>query len=319
MAAKTSDGPGNGKNGGSVGHAQMLSTSEACERLRIDLRYFRKLRKRLGAIDGQVLIDGGWAFPRESLDLWFRRYEGTDPDEDEDAEEEIKDHLAELTAAVSKAGKQVFATGNESLAAVGKLMQGLMEQMLAHDKQRAEENRQMAKNQQDGFALQLQLFAFMKDLMISTGEVEAQKIKSDADQTVRIERTKLAAHGLRMFAPIAKAGFARALGRPELARDAQGETVGEVIASLTKAPERFAKVTGLLDEKQREAVGTILDFATGKEKLTAAIKALKSGMTQEKMSELQKHMTDKELTGIMSLFDEVEDDDEQKEPEKKAS
>jgi len=250
-----------------------------------------------GPVPGAVMVDGAWAFPVASVDAMADR--AGDRGEEDGTHEEA---LAQLTREVSKAGAAVFATCQTVLAASAEILKTAGGQMSA-------ENKRMGEAMNDTFKLQLELFGLLKDLVVGQGQMEAEALKSAADQTIRVKRTEVAAGGLRMFAPIVKAGIARALGRPELARDAQGETIAELVSSLQKDPERMMRMQSALDDEQRDAVGGILGWSAAQEQLEANLRKLRATMTPEKMAELSKHLKDRELTALASIFDELAADE----------
>lgn len=278
----------------------MLTTIEAATRLGITPRHFGRLRAKT-PIPGAVLLNGAWAFPVLSIDALADR---AGDHENEDAiafGTSHEDALAQLTREVAKAGQSVFATCQTVLAASAELLKTAGGQMTT-------ENKRMGDTIHDTFKLQLELFGLLKDLVVGQGQMEADAIKTQADQSVRLERTKVAAGGLRMFAPIVKAGIARALGRPELARDAQAETLAELASSLGKDPERMMRMQAGLDEGQREAIGEILGFVAGQESLEKNLRKLRATMTPEKMGELSKHLKEREMTALASIFDDLDED-----------
>lgn len=283
-----------GSNG--AGSVPMMTTLEAAKRLGITPRHFGRLRAAT-PVPGAVMVDGAWAFPVASIDAMADR--AGDRGEEDGTHEEA---LAQLTREVSKAGAAVFATCQTVLAASAEILKTAGGQMSA-------ENKRMGEAMNDTFKLQLELFGLLKDLVVGQGQMEAEALKSAADQTIRVKRTEVAAGGLRMFAPIVKAGIARALGRPELARDAQGETIAELVSSLQKDPERMMRMQSALDDEQRDAVGGILGWSAAQEQLEANLRKLRATMTPEKMAELSKHLKDRELTALASIFDELAADE----------
>ena len=171
----------------------------------------------------------------------------------------------------------------------------------------------------DAHRLALEAVQMVKDLMLEGGKMEAENIVKEADQHVRLERTKVAGKGLRLFMPIVKTGLARFMGNPMIAKDGQAETVLEVIRSLKDDKSgRLEKLMRILGKEQLEAVGDLIGYAEGHEKLAESLKKLRGGMDEAKMEKLGQVLTSREFSAIASLFEDDEED-EPKPEAKKAS
>ena len=306
MSAKTSPDPRK-TNGTST---TLVTTEQACKELGITTRYFRMLRKRLGTIEGQTMVDGAWVFPLEALKQWHARYDGAEEDEPETLEE----GQAALMREVVNASKQVFATAQVAITAAVDAIKGTDHRTDSLIK----ELERMSNVAKDAHTMTIETVKLVRDLIVDQAKMEGESLVKAADQTVRVERTKVAAQGIRMFAPIVKTGLARVLGNASLAREAQSETVLEVIKSLKDDPKKLTELQQVLSEKQLEAVSSLLSFAEGHSNLGEALKVLKSEMTGERMTALSRILTDRQLTAIGSLFDEEDDEKSEPEPEKKS-
>jgi hypothetical protein len=288
----------------------MLTSTEAAKRLGISPRHFARLRAKLGRIDGATLVDGAWAFPEESIEKLADR--GTELEEDDTLEESEATLLREVVRAskdVHASGKQAIETAVDAL----KLVLGAYAQTLAESKSKDERLNESQKQQLESMKL-------LREFIIGTGELEAQRIKTEADQTVRIERTKVAAKGMKLFAPIVKAGLGRVLHMPMLARDAQSETLLELFRGLKDGKRE--KLLAVMNDKQREAFENLATYAAAHEGIEDSLKVLKDELLEhpEQMGELQGFLDQKEIGAILSLFEGDEEDEKKaEEPEKKSA
>jgi len=287
----------------------MLSTAEVCKHLGISTRYFRMLRALHGPIDGALLDDhGSWCFPAVSLEAWRTKL-GDEAREESEESPSIKDALAELAREVSRMASEVFKTAQQSNKASADVVEQCGKQMLS-------ENKRMGDSLDESFKLQIEVFKTLKELYIGQGQLEAEVTKAQADQTVRLERTKVAGKGMRLFAPIVKAGLAKALGAPMLAKDARAETVLELVRSLQAEPGRVGALAEILDDDQRESMLKLVEYAEGREKLEDALGKLKT-LRPEQRTKIAAMLTQRELIALASLEDDGDEDEDEDEEEKK--
>ena len=287
----------------------MLTTAEAAKRLGVTVRHFRKMRSARGTIPGAQLVNGEWAFPASAVDA-------LDDGDDDDAPLTMQDASARLLQELLKASKELHVSVanamKEGQASAGLAMTAAVKTIEGTDartKLLIEEMTRQGEASARAQAQSIETFSLMKDLILGMAEVEASKIKADADQTIRVERIKVASRGVQLFAPIVKAGLARARGAPALARDAQSETVLEVIQGLEKSPEKLARLSEILDQEQLAAVGFLIDYANGHKMLPAALKTLKSRMMPEQLAALSGVLNQEQLAAVASLFEAADDDD----------
>lgn len=279
--------------------AEMLNTGEAAKALGITARHFQRIRKKLGGVPGQSMVDGAWIFPKASIDAIRDNEEAED-----DEREGIEEGMASLVHEVAKMGKEVCTIATSALTAALDCVKGtdsrtslLMAQIV-----------QQGERLQEAQKQSLEAITLVEHLIVEGAKLEGESIKLAADQSIRVERTKVAASGIRLFAPLLKAGVARVTGFPAIARDAQSDTVFEVFESLRKEPERVGKLAQILDDKQRDAMMTIIGYSEGATKLAGALSTLKSRMTMEQTGQLSELLTQREMTAIASLFEGSEEE-----------
>lgn len=290
------------------GKRTYLTTSEACERLGMTTRNFRLLRKRLGPIEGQTIVSGSLTFPSDALDEWYRRYDGAASDDDLPT---VEDGEAALLREAVNGAKQIMSALPQMLGAAQQAIDAAVSAVKGTDPRTEiilKLNERLSQREESAQKLLLETLELVRDLIIEQGKLEAERIKSDADQTIRIEKTRLAAKGIQQFAPIAKAGMARFLGLPAVAREAQAETVLEVVRSLKEKPDKLIQLQAILSADQLGAVGSLLGFAEGHEKLAEALDIIRRDMTPERRDALMQVLDDRELTAIASLFEDAEPD-----------
>lgn len=296
-------------------HETMLTAGQAAERLGMSVRAFRKLRARRGTIDGSRIIKGEWAFPATSVEVLASEVADDGELTMEDASEvllrELLNASKELHVHVARALKEVQEANAAAMTAAVETIKGTD----ARTKLLVDEIARQGQVNADSQKQTLETFALMKELIIGMAEVEATRIKAEADQTIRVERTKVAAHGMRLLAPVVKAGMARALRAPAIERDAQSETLLQLFRSMTE--EKRAKLVGVLDEQQREAFETLTMYAVAHETIGESLKTLKDRMTPEQAAALSGVLSQNEMGAVMSLFDGEDNEatEQQKKPE----
>ena len=299
-------------NGASVGGDEMLTHGQAAMRLGITSRTFRKVRAREARIEGACLGDGGaWMFPAASIDAMRGKVTESDYDEEDEEGRTVSDAQAALMREVVKASQEVHKSAAIAMTAAVDCIKGTD----PRTKYFLDELHRMGEALGAAQKQSLDVFALIKDLIVGQGELEATRIKTEADQTVRIERTKVAASGIKTFAPIVKAGLARWLRAPAIERDAQAETVLELVKDLKG--EVREKIGEVLDDEQQEAMLTLVGYAEGAGNIKGALRTLRSRMTSEQMQKLAGLLNERQLTAIGSLFEADEDEEPKKQEDKK--
>ena len=285
----------------------MLGTAEACKHLGVSTRWFRMMRALHGPVEGQQLDTvGAWAFPLASLEAWRKKIGDDGAEDTEDLS--VKDAIAQLATSVAQMAGNVFKVSHDTNTSAAKIIETTGAQML-------KENQRMGEAIHDSFKLQLELYGLLKELIVGQGQLEADVIKSQADQTIRVERTRVAAKGLKLFAPIVKAGIGKALGAMAIAKDGRAETVLELVRSIKDKPGGLGEFAGVLDQEQLEAVQGIVNYAEGHENLGKSLATLKGRMTQEQKAKLQGMLSDRQLIALASLFEDDDDEGEEAKPE----
>lgn len=246
-----------------------------------------------------MLEKDGWRFPTRAIDALAARW---NDGEDEEVES-LSDSMAELMREVARASKSVHETASESLKAAVEAVKGTDHRTELLIK----ENVRMGELVQKSQSQLLEVLQLTREYIIGTAEIDAQRVKSEADQTVRLERTKVAAKGMKMLTPVLKRGMAWALKAPELARDAQSEGLLELFRNLSD--DKRAKLLGVMNEKQREAFENLATYAAAHESRDESLKVLKEEMTPEQGSALMEFLDQKELQLIMELFEDADEED----------
>lgn len=299
-AEKSDKGPATGPEG--TGHVaevrSWVTTQEACKMLDMQERGFRKLRVRVGGIAGGVLEAGQWRFPKEAIVALLPGADAMRADEDSTGEENV----AALMRETARGMETVVSSLRSVLGDVVGIVKPLADQIA-----------QARIQTNEAHKLALEAVTMVKDLLLEGGKMEADSLVKEADQTVRVERTKLAARGMRLFMPLVKSGAARWLGNPAIAKDGQAEGVLELVRSLKEDKPRLQKLFSILNEKQVEAITQLLGYAEGREKLTDSLRMLRGEIDEEQMKLLGELLTSRELNTVQALFEDAEDN----EPEKK--
>lgn len=287
----------------------MLNSIEAAARLGVSLRTFQRMRsKRSEGIPGQVTVAGKfgpeWAFPVDAIDAIANRGE-------EDLEppvDTVDQAQAALMREVVAASKVVHQTAADAIRAGVEAIKGTDHRtsLLLQELTRAGD---VVKDSQ---TMALEAVRLVRDLIIEGAKLEAETIKQTADQSIRIQRTRVAERGVNLFAPIIKKGLARAIGAPGLAVEAEAETLAAVVEDL----QRDGKVPALVevfDDEQRDAIDLLMAAAIGKDKIRAALKKLKDSTTPEQAIKLGSILNQRQQTAFASLFEFAEDDEPAKE------
>jgi hypothetical protein len=276
--------------------SDMVSTAEACEILGMHMRTFRKLRVKIGGIDGARMVCGQWAFPRAAIEAMKLRAEAMQEEDEASPDEGPAAIIRESVRGMEVA----IASMKTVLESCVEVVKPLAAQISAA---RTETN--------DAHKISLDAVGLVRDLLLEGGKLEADRVVREADQTVRVERTRVAARGLKLLMPLAKAGVSRWLQMPGITKDAQAEGVLELVRDLQREPAKVAELMTILDGPQVEAVQQLLGYAEGAEKLGEALRSLRSRMTGPQMEKLQGMLTSRQLAVLAALFED-EDDEETK-------
>lgn len=293
---------------------RMLSVSEASKALGMHPRTFRKLRARYGPIAGAEMVEGAWFFPEPAIEQLRELEDQEDLD--------VEDGIAQLLHEAVKASREVQESNRAAYATTAQAVAAAVEAIKGTDHRTAlmiQENKRMGDAIDGAHKTTLEAVTLVKDLIMALAELEAEAIKSKADQTVRIERTKVAAKGMNLLGPVVKKGIARFLRDPAIADEADSQGLLEIMRSLKETPEKLAELAGTLDEEQQGAMQTILGFAEGAEKLKSALTTLKHRMTPEQGEKLQGILTQRQFSALASVFEDLDEPEEKKEPEKKSA
>ena len=251
-----------------------------------------------------------WAFPVEAIEALANRADDRQLEE-EPPIDNAEQGMAALMREVVSASKMVHATAAEAIRAAVEAIKGTDHRTSLI----LQENKRLGEVAESSQRMAIDAVTLVKDLIIAGANLEAESIKSTADQTIRVERTKVAARGIPLFGPIVKKGLAHALGAKGIEVDAQGETVTAVMEDLRK-DGKLEAIGEVLDEEQRNAVELVMGATIGRDEVKRALRLLKSRMTPEQGIKLSGILSERQMTAIGSLFEFADEDEEKPEPAK---
>jgi hypothetical protein len=266
---------------------KFLTLAEAASRLGLQVRGFQKMRARLKGIPGQKMVPGphgaAWVFPEESIDALAAQGE---TEEDDDA-------TAAILREHGRAVKDILSAAVEAITGVVPLVLKHAEQM-GHRVDAAETK-------------SIEAVEALAEAMIGLAKVEAEGLRAQGDQTVRLKQVEAAHEGFRLLTPVAKVGIARLFRMSAVAQDGQAEAVTAIVRRLVSQPDRLARLKGVLDDEQWAAVGDLIGAVEGQRNMRKALGILKR-LRPEQGVQIQEILDEKELAALSQILDTIEEE-----------